>query len=62
VPRIRRPLLALIVLVLALAIGYGIRATRSDGASPRPSSARTIAALFDRPLELPGPAGVIPHN
>jgi hypothetical protein len=37
VPRIRRPLLALLVLVVALVVGYGIRAARSDGA-PRPSA------------------------
>jgi hypothetical protein len=62
VPRIRRPLLALLVLVLALAIGYGIRAVRSDGAPPRPSSAQPIGELLDRPPELPSLAGVIPHN
>jgi hypothetical protein len=30
VPRVRRPLLALIALVAALAIGYGIKAATSD--------------------------------
>ncbi|HJQ44069.1 MAG TPA: hypothetical protein VJ831_13355 [Jatrophihabitantaceae bacterium] len=29
--RVRRPLIALIVLVAALAVGYGVRAARSDG-------------------------------
>ncbi|HEY2271728.1 MAG TPA: hypothetical protein VGH30_03070 [Jatrophihabitantaceae bacterium] len=33
-PRIRRPLIALIVLVVALLIGYAVRAARSDGAVP----------------------------
>jgi len=31
VPRIRRPLLALIVLFAALAIGYGVRAAEQHG-------------------------------
>jgi hypothetical protein len=45
VPRIRRPLLALLVLVVALLIGYGIRAARSDGAPPRlPTPAGSFAA------------------
>jgi hypothetical protein len=30
VPRIRRPLLALVALVAALAIGYGVRASQHD--------------------------------
>ena len=34
--RARRPLVALIVLVLLLAVGYGIRAARSDG-HPQPT-------------------------
>jgi hypothetical protein len=34
VPRIRRPLIALIVLVVALLIGYAVRASRSDSAPP----------------------------
>jgi hypothetical protein len=32
--RIRRPLVALIVLIVALAIGYTVRAARSDGMTP----------------------------
>jgi hypothetical protein len=38
VPRIRRPLIALIVLVVALLIGYAVRASRSDGLTPPPRS------------------------
>ncbi|WP_338185236.1 hypothetical protein [Jatrophihabitans sp.] len=38
-PRIRRPLLALVVLVAALAIGYGVRAAHHDGQhTPTPST------------------------
>ena len=50
-PRVRRPLLALIVLVLAVAIGYGIDAIRHDhgGSSSPPqtptSSASALSAL-----------------
>ena len=42
-PRVRRPLLALIALVVALAVGYGIRAARSDDSSPRPSATQSSA-------------------
>jgi hypothetical protein len=41
--RARRPLLALIVLVLLLAIGYGLRAARSDD-EPTPPSASNSAS------------------
>jgi hypothetical protein len=41
VPRIRRPLIALIVLVVALLIGYAVRAARSDGATP-PAPVTTV--------------------
>jgi hypothetical protein len=41
VPRIRRPLLALLALVLALVIGYAIRAARSDGAPARSPTTQT---------------------
>jgi hypothetical protein len=39
VPRVRRPLLALIALVAALAIGYGVRAAQDHGhhTPPAPS-------------------------
>lgn len=42
--RIRRPLLALIVLVVALAVGYGIRAARSDGRTPPTSTVVSFVA------------------
>ncbi len=51
-PRVRRPLIALIVLVLALGIGYGIDALRQHGdhgpeRSPTPGPASTSSsALF----------------
>ncbi len=41
-PRTRRPLLALLILLAALLIGYGVRAVRSNDStapSPAPSSA-----------------------
>jgi hypothetical protein len=41
--RARRPLVALLALVIALLIGYGVRACRSDGA-PRRSVPGAIAA------------------
>jgi hypothetical protein len=34
VPRVRRPLIALIALLAALAIGYGIKAAHSDSHPP----------------------------
>lgn len=39
--RIRRPLLALLALLVALAVGYGIRATQSSHSSPRPTTTST---------------------
>jgi len=41
VPRVRRPLLALIALVVALAVGYGIKAARSADSSPRSPAVQT---------------------
>lgn len=41
--RVRRPLLALIALVVALAIGYGVKAARSDDSSPHPSTTSTTS-------------------
>lgn len=38
VPRIRRPLLALIVLIAALAIGYAVKALNDDGSGDHRSS------------------------
>ena len=40
-PRVRRPLLALIALVLALAVGYGIKAARSQDSPRGPSTTQT---------------------
>jgi hypothetical protein len=42
--RVRRPLIALVILVLALVIGYTVRALRSDGdgsTAPSPSVSQT---------------------
>jgi hypothetical protein len=36
--RVRRPLIALVVLVVALGVGYGIKAARADTAQPPPAS------------------------
>ena len=49
-PRVRRPLLALIALVLALAIGYAIKAARSDDPTPRQSATSTAAPAQSAPL------------
>lgn len=40
-PRVRRPLLALIALVAALAVGYGVKAAQSGHSSPQPSAPAT---------------------
>lgn len=42
-PRVRRPLLALIALVLALAVGYGIKAAQPGHSSPRAAATPTSA-------------------
>ncbi len=42
--RVRRPLLALIVLLLALAIGYGIRSLHSRWATPTPHATHAARA------------------
>jgi ribonuclease T1 len=49
VPRIRRPLLALIALVAAVAIGYGVNAISSDD-SPDPTTHTTAPATALTPL------------
>ena len=49
-PRVRRPLLALIALVLALAVGYAIKAARSDEPTPRHSATATVAPAQSAPL------------
>ena len=75
-PRVRRPLLALIALVLALAVGYGIKAAQSGNSSPRPSVTQTspvsslpaqvtqTVALIERggPFPYPHSDGVVFHN
>lgn len=52
--RVRRPLLALVVLVVALAVGYGIRAGRSHDPQPRPAAtaATSTAALSALPAQV----------
>jgi len=40
-PRVRRPLLALIALILALVIGYTVRALQSDHDGSHPQPTRT---------------------
>jgi hypothetical protein len=57
VPRIRRPLLALLVLVVALVIGYGIRAARSDGVPPPPAAMHTSAGAPWAPAAPAAPTG-----
>lgn len=48
-PRVRRPLLALIVLVLAVAIGYGVDALRGgDSVAPHPSPHSTPSVSVSR--------------
>ncbi|MEP7024192.1 MAG: ribonuclease domain-containing protein [Actinomycetota bacterium] len=49
-PRVRRPLLALIALVVALAVGYGIKAARSGDPAPRHSTTSTVQASTVAPL------------
>lgn len=59
-PRVRRPLLALIALVLALAVGYAIRAAHSHDPPPRQSSTATGASSKVAPLSsLPQQAAAI---
>jgi hypothetical protein len=46
--RLRRPLVALIILILALVIGYTVRAVRSDGGhgtAPSRSPQSSVSAL-----------------
>jgi hypothetical protein len=44
VPRVRRPLLALIVLVLAVAIGYAVDAlSGGDSGSPHPTPSVSVS-------------------
>jgi ribonuclease T1 len=64
VPRVRRPLLALIALVAALAVGYGIKAARSDDPAPRPSVSQTSPArpLSHLPQEVGQTVALIEHD
>jgi hypothetical protein len=43
VPRVRRPLLALIILVLALVIGYTVRALQSGDDNPAPTPSTSVS-------------------
>jgi hypothetical protein len=49
--RVRRPLLALVALLAALAVGYGVRAARHHDSHPAPSPATSssLGALGHRP-------------
>jgi guanyl-specific ribonuclease Sa len=71
VPRVRRPLLALIALVLALAVGYGVKAARSgDDTMPRPADTTSSAPLSGLPVQARQTVSLIekggpfpyPHN
>jgi guanyl-specific ribonuclease Sa len=51
--RVRRPLLALVALVVALAVGYGVRALQSHDSAPHPAStvsAASTSAQRSQPL------------
>ncbi len=71
-PRVRRPLLALIALVVALAIGYGIDAARSEhptatatvALSSLPPQVAETVRLVERggPFPYPRNDGVVFHN
>ncbi len=72
----RRPLVALIVLVVALAVGYSVRAARSDGpgAPQRPTTSVALSSLPPQavatvrlidshgPYPFPADDGVVFHN
>jgi hypothetical protein len=44
--RIRRPLLALVALLIALAVGYGIRALQKSQSAPLPAPRVSCAAVL----------------
>jgi ribonuclease T1 len=50
VPRVRRPLLALIALVVALAVGYAVKAAQSDHPAPRHSTTASAQPSNSAPL------------
>ncbi|MEO6884782.1 MAG: ribonuclease domain-containing protein [Jatrophihabitantaceae bacterium] len=59
-PRVRRPLLALIALILALLIGYGVNALRShDDPSPTPSA---TSQSSQRPSSAGTPLSSLPKQ
>jgi len=43
--RMRRPLVALLILVAALGIGYGVRAARDDAPHPAPTMTTTVPTM-----------------
>jgi ribonuclease T1 len=45
----RRPLLALIILLVLLGIGYGVRGLKDDGGSDRPQPSATATAHVSQP-------------
>jgi hypothetical protein len=49
VRRARRPLVALVALLVAIAIGYGIRALNTDNSSPAPSKSVTTTGATSTP-------------
>jgi hypothetical protein len=49
VRRARRPLVALVALLVAIAIGYGIRALNADDSSPAPSQSVTTTGATSTP-------------
>jgi ribonuclease T1 len=50
VPRVRRPLLALIALVVALAVGYAVKAAQSDSPAPRHAATSSVPTSTAAPL------------
>lgn len=60
--RVRRPLLALIVLVVALAVGYGVRALDSPSSTDGPASSHSAAAMATVPMsQLPPEVATTVH-
>jgi hypothetical protein len=63
VPRARRPLIALLVLVAALLIGYTVRAVRSDDQrSPRPVPSSIGSVVQTTACSLTDFQGVLEHT
>ncbi|MEO9139947.1 MAG: hypothetical protein ABI345_12870 [Jatrophihabitans sp.] len=66
---VRRPLVALVVLVLALVVGYAVKAWDSDSGPTRPSRspsqsllAPVLRDLPDRPAGLADPSPGVSHT